>query len=176
MATDMSEVSLLKYLSQSDIDVINEKIINIEKKPGEAIVLSGEPVSGVYWVKSGQVGVYPPGATNPFALLDQGSGFGELSFLDGGKASASIRVEMAGTQVGMVSHPVLHKLIKDFPSIGSCIYRGIAESLAQKLRLTNLKISAEISATRQTLESSTLPSGRDGIQEFIAAIERTIQF
>jgi CRP-like cAMP-binding protein len=176
MIAASKDVGLLKYLSHSDLELIVAKAIKIEKKPGDAIALSGEPVAGICWIKSGQVGVYPPGATSPFAHLERGAAFGEMSFLDGSKASATIRIEKAGTEILMIGHSVLHQLIKDSPSIGNGIYRGIAESLAQKLRLTNIKIAAEISATRQSIANSPSTSGVDSVSEFITAIERTIQF
>lgn len=99
-----------------------------------------------------------------------------MSFLDGSKASATIRIEKAGTEILMIGHSVLHQLIKDSPSIGIGIYRSIAESLAQKLRMTNIKIAAEISATRQSIANKPSTSGADSVSEFITAIERTIQF
>jgi CRP-like cAMP-binding protein len=159
---------LLKHLSQTDFDLVNTKAIKLDKKPGDAVALSGEPVAGIFWVNSGQVGVYPPGSDKAFTFLEKGAAFGEMSFLDGSKASATIRIEEPGAEIAMISHAVLHQLIKGSPSIGNGIYRGIAESLAEKLRVTNLKISAEISKTRHTLS--------EGVQGFIAAIERTIQF
>ncbi len=176
MVTAVKEISILKYLSNPDFELIQSKVIKLDKKLGDAIALSGEPVAGIYWVVSGQVGVYPPGADKAFAFLERGSAFGEMSFLDRSKASATIRIEKTGTEIAMITHVVLHQLIKDSLSIGHSIYRGIAESLAEKLRVTNSKIAAEISTTRESLASSNLLSGKEGVKEFLAAIERTIQY
>ena len=175
VVSSIRNVGLLKHLSQSDFDLVNAKAIKLDKKPGDAIALSGEPVAGIYWVKTGKVGVYPPGANKAFTYLEKGAAFGEMSFLDGSKASATIRIEDQGTEIAMINHVVLHQLIKGSPTIGNSIYRGIAESLAEKLRVTNIKSSAEISSTRQSLASASSLSGNDGVQEFISAIERTIQ-
>ena len=174
--SSIRDTDLLKYLSQSDFDLLKAKVIKLEKKPGDAIALLGEQVAGIYWVRSGKVGVYPPGANRAFTFLGKGSAFGEMSFLDGSKASATIRIEDSGTEIAMINHAQLRQLINDSSSIGNSIYRGIAESLAEKLRATNMKISAEISATRQNLAGSGSLSGSEGVKEFIAAIERTIQF
>jgi hypothetical protein len=46
--SSIRDTDLLKYLSQSDFDLVKAKVIKLEKKPGDAIALSGEQVAGIY--------------------------------------------------------------------------------------------------------------------------------
>src|SRR5256885_2258478 len=65
----------------------------VEKSRGEAVLLHGETVPGIYIVAEGAAGVYPPGAKQPLVTLGVGGAFGEMAFLEHAKASATIRIE-----------------------------------------------------------------------------------
>ena len=162
MIENYHDIAIFKYLSDSECELIKSKVLFVRKKTGEAIALSGEPVVGIYIVIKGEVGVYPPGSKKPFSTLKPGTAFGEMSFLDGSKASATIRTEKPETEVACISYQLLQTLLKDSPQLAAGMYRGIAVSLAQKLRTTNEKISSEVAETHKQLIQSQLGKPADG--------------
>ena len=173
MKISNKQIVLFKYLNDAECDLLLNKAQSLKKNPGDAVVLSGEPVAGIYVILSGEVGVYPPGAKKPFSLLSPGAAFGEMSFLDNSKASATIRIEKTGTEVTCISHALLQELVSNNPQLGSGIYRGVAASVAQKLRTTNEKISLEVAATHKTLLDSHLGKAVDGASVVEKLSERT---
>jgi CRP-like cAMP-binding protein len=123
----------------------------VEKAPGEAVVMHDENVIGVYLVGEGSVGVYPPGAAAPLVILQSGEAFGEMSFLEKTKASATIRAEAGGAKVALFLQSELAQAAEADPELGRCLYRGIALTLSRRLRATTDKISREVEEWRRAL-------------------------
>ena len=167
------QIALFRHLSDAECDLLINKALNLKKNPGEAVVLAGEPVAGIYVVLAGEVGVYPPGAKKPFSVLGPGTAFGEMSFLDNSKASATIRIEKPATEVACISHTLLQGFASSSPQIGSNLYRGVADSVAKKLRMTNEKISLEITAAHDNLMDAKFGKTLDGASVVEKLIDRT---
>ncbi len=84
-----------------------------EGQEGDYLIHEGVQVSSIYFLLSGKVGVYKKdkeGKNMWLASLGKGFVFGELSFLDQGPASASIR---AGSpfQALVLNQEALHRLL-----------------------------------------------------------------
>lgn len=169
------DIPLFKYLTDSDCEQIKARALPVKKKPGEALALAGESVNSIFVVIQGEVGVYPPGAKKAFSRLTAGSAFGEMSFLDGSKASATIRVEAQDTEVTSLTHTLLTEIVQKNPSIGAALYRGIAVSVAQKLRSTNEKIAREVADTHKNLLTNQLGKSTDGASVIDRLSEKTTQ-
>lgn|GEM_PF-6129770 len=169
------DIPLFKYLTDAECHLLKEKAMIVSKKQGEALALHGEPVAGINIVLSGEVGVYPPGAKRSFSTLGAGMAFGEMSFLDNSKASATIRVDNPVTEIALIPHQTLQMLIKSNPQLGANLFRGIAESVAHKLRSTNEKISKEVAATHRKLLDAKIGKPTDGASLIEKLNSRTSQ-
>jgi CRP-like cAMP-binding protein len=123
----------------------------VDKARNEAVLMHGETVPGIYIVGEGHVGVYPPGQSKPLVTLGRGDSFGEMSFLEKTKASATIRAEGKGTKLVVMLQHDLAVMADAEAELGRALYRGIALTLSQKLRATTDKIASELSAGRKLL-------------------------
>jgi CRP-like cAMP-binding protein len=107
-----------------------------EGQEGDYLIHEGIRVPCIYFLLSGKVGVYKKDkAGKPVWLASLGKGFifGELSFLDQGPASASIR---AGSpfQALALNQEALHRLLDSQPSLGYKMLRTMARLISQRLR------------------------------------------
>lgn len=146
-------VPVFKFLSPDSTSKLARIAKVIEKASHDAVLLFDETVPGIYIVAAGKVGVYPPGATRPLVTLGQGASFGEMSFLEKSKASATIRAAENGTQLILLKQQDLSALVDGDAEVGRAIFRGMAFTLSQKLRTTTDRITAELNAGRALLRS-----------------------
>ncbi len=123
----------------------------VEKGRSDAVLLHGETVLGIYIVGEGRVGVYPPGTTRPLVHLGVGESFGEMSFLEKSKASATIRAEEPGTKLVVLLQADLNHMCTEDPDLGRALFQGMALTLSQKLRTTTDKVAKELRVGRKLL-------------------------
>lgn len=150
---DLSQVGAFRFVSPQARQELAHISKLVEKKQGDAILIHGEPVPGIYIVIEGEVGVYPPGLPNPLVNMGTMASFGEMSFLEKTQASATIRVETPKAILVMILQQELAQLLDKDPSLGQALYKGIATNLSQKLRQTTDRIAQELGAGRQILLS-----------------------
>ncbi|CAN5489787.1 hypothetical protein BH23VER1_BH23VER1_11250 [soil metagenome] len=86
-----------------------------------------------------------PGAAKGIILtyLVPGDVFGEISFLDGATASASVIAEGDGCRFGTLPPPDLAALLSEDPSLAAAIYRSLATTLAARLRETSARVGRD---------------------------------
>jgi CRP-like cAMP-binding protein len=137
----------------------------LTKVKGEAVLMHGEPVPGMYIVGEGAVGVYPPGAQRPLVTLGAGEAFGEMSFLEKSRASATIRAEDKITRLIVIQHGDLSALLDAEPRVGYSLYQGIAFTLSKKLRTTTSKIAGELAKGHHLLSDLAARSGSEDLSD-----------
>lgn len=182
----LTSVPVFQFLSSDAAARMTRVAKLVEKEPNDAVLLHGETVPGIYVVADGKVGVYPPGATRPLVTLGQGESFGEMSFLERSKASATIRSLEAGTRLVLLTQGELATLIEGDADLGRALFRGMALTLSQKLRATNDKIAIELAAGRKLIKDlsavdpgetlAALPSDMEQQREALAeTLDRLIR-
>lgn len=147
----LRSVPVFQFISPEQASQLAGIAKSVDKDRGEAFLLAGETVPGIYIVGEGRVGVYPPGTSRPLVELGTGHSFGEMSFLEKSKASATIRAEENGTRAALLMQPELLQLCSDEPELGRAIYHGMALTLSSKLRTTTDKIARELAVGRKLL-------------------------
>ena len=148
----LTSVQIFQFLTPPQVKLLVSHGKSVEKHARDVVLLAGESVPGIYVIGEGAVGVYPGGSLQPIARLTVSQSFGEMSFIESGKASATIRAEEPGAKLMLVLHTDLTAMIADDPTFGLALYRGMSLALSQKLRTTTAKITAEIKAGRQLLD------------------------
>jgi CRP-like cAMP-binding protein len=148
----LHSVPVFQFVSQEQVITLGGVAKAIEKGRSEAFLLAGETVPGIYVVAEGRVGVYPPGTTRPLVTLGTGESFGEMSFLEKSKASATIRAEESGTKVAVLLQTDLAHICEQDPELGRALYHGMALTLSSKLRTTTEKIARELQVGRKLLQ------------------------
>jgi CRP-like cAMP-binding protein len=139
----LKNVYLFKGLSSEQLEIINEisklQVYNI----GEEIFEQGDAATAFYVIKFGGVRIQQKtqvGDLIEVASLGTGSHFGEMAFLDGEKRSASAQA-MEKSEIVILDYQSLQKLIEKNTEIAVHFYRGLANFLCGRLRLTTNDLS-----------------------------------
>jgi CRP/FNR family cyclic AMP-dependent transcriptional regulator len=117
---------------------------------GDIVIQEGEPSDEIYIVCSGLVevevaqGMVPDVAgrlqVNPIVRLGGGQMFGEMSLIDRGVRSATVRCAEDETGLYVITRQALWDLCNEDPHIGFILMRNIAADLSFKLRHRNLRV------------------------------------
>ena len=166
----MVDIPLFQCLTTDEVAELGPLAKVIEKKQGEVVLLIGENVPGVFIVAEGEVGVFPENAQKKIASIKAGGCFGEMSFLEKLKASATIRAESEVAKLVIFEKAILDKKISENYSIGMHFNRGITLALSQKLRDTNERIAGEL---RQGRDFYRKLADIDGSLSSIAKVRET---
>lgn len=149
----LTSIPVFSFLAQDDAQKLAAIAKTLTKARGEAVVLANEPVSGIFILAEGQCGVYPHGSTTALLTLNPGEVFGEMSFLEKSRGSATIRAESPITRLVVMSHVDLERLINGDPQVGRNLYRGFALALSRKLRHTTERIAGELGERKKLMLS-----------------------
>ena len=125
--------------------------------PGAVIVAEGEPATELFVLRSGEVEVTkrPEGGGQEYRLTSLGAGasFGELTLVDRGSRSASVRA-LVPTTVAVLPMAALDRLSADDAGLQARMLHGLATFLASRLRgvsevtATALQHELELAETR----------------------------
>lgn len=109
---------------------------------GQAIVSQGYPGNEFYIITNGLVEVQLDRKEDPdvFTVVSLGVGqiFGEMSLVDKGLRSATVRAGAEPTIVQEIDRPSFENLCEQNTRIGYIVMRNIASDLSFKLRHSNL--------------------------------------
>lgn len=136
----LKTVELLAGLSPAQIEAIAAVgEIGIYHK-GDVIVRKGDRSTNLYFVLSGQVEVISEIDENQTSLLLLGAGqsFGEMSLLDAGPRSATIRCISQSAEIMTFTREALLALWDRECRVGYKMMENIARDLAFKLRIRNI--------------------------------------
>ena len=100
------------------------------------LIAQGETPPGLYFLSAGVVEVRDSGATAPLAQLEAPQVFGEMAFLTGGQASASVEIcePVSGVAISLAD---MNRLLTDEAEVGALVMTFLAKTLAYRLATTN---------------------------------------
>lgn len=145
----LKRVELLIGLTDEQLarvaDICQKRLVNA----GEVIVREHEPSSEIYIINSGNVQVDLSGgritaetlaAPGPQALISLGQGqiFGEMSLIDMGLRSATVRCTSDATELYVIRRSDFVRLCEEDTDIGYKVMRNLAADMSFKLRHRNL--------------------------------------
>jgi CRP-like cAMP-binding protein len=124
----------LEYLTANDWVLIGDHAKRVTFLPRQMLIRAALPTEAVFVIVSGTARVEVGG--KQIASLGAGAVCGEMGFLDGRPASASV---VAETEVEAERLPAgkLREIFDTFPSIGHRFYKSIAVNLSKRLRDTS---------------------------------------
>ncbi|MDH5297424.1 MAG: cyclic nucleotide-binding domain-containing protein [Desulfobulbaceae bacterium] len=125
-------------------------------EPGEVIIREGARDCWVYFLLSGEVGVYKEG-TKVKTLNCLGDLFGEMGVVDGAPRSATIKTEADTLVLGVDGSLIDHMFKTNELTFCYTIYRLFSEVLAERLRITteeNSRLKDELESVRQRLRKT----------------------
>ena len=128
----------LEFLTAKDWDLLALHAQTVDYQAGERVIRQGAPLHRLYVVRRGSVAIEING--REVARLGEGAVCGEMAFLEGAGASASV-VAIRAVTTEEISAPELRQLFEMFPSLGLRFYKSLAVTLSRKLRDTSSKLA-----------------------------------
>jgi CRP-like cAMP-binding protein len=124
--------------------------------PGDIILDEGNANRALHILKSGRIRVSRHVADGEVALcdLEAGQTFGELSIIEDGVASASLRA-VTETEVLSISMHDLARFLRATPSAGAKFWRAIAVDLRRRLLQTNDVVRSYFEVNRALVDNPT---------------------
>ena len=142
LAEVLHNVPLFRDLTPKELRIL-EGLVHIRTyEAGEPVFLESEPGAGMYVIRSGRVDVVLKHNTlNPIILaeLEPGDFFGEMALLGDSSRSATAVARERSELIGFF-HPDLLEIINLHPVTGSKITFGLAKTLSERLRYTNMQL------------------------------------
>ena len=130
-AQEKTQAETAVFLSNQDWELLLDEAETRLYQPDEIILPMGECAEAMYLIDKGQVRVEQrPGRV--LAYHGSGAVFGEMSFLQGKEASASVIAEDE-VEVRMMALSHVNELLNSVPGLAARLYKTLAVTLAQRL-------------------------------------------
>ena len=128
----------LEFLTAKDWELLACHAQTVSYHEGEQLIRQGEPLHRLYVVRQGGVAIEIGGRV--VARLGEGAVCGEMAFLEGVAASATV-LAVGEVTTEEISAPELRQLFEMFPSLGLRFYKSLAVTLSRKLRDTSATLA-----------------------------------
>lgn len=131
----------IDQLESSDITRIKMACVQVAVKEGKTIIVKGEPSVDLYIVTSGSFKVFDDTLGEDFvhAILEKGTIFGEMSFIDNIPRSASVKAISNGTLLKM-GRKEFNNLLASYPDTAMLFIFTLARVITGRLRNVNLAL------------------------------------
>lgn len=136
----LQNVELFDGLGDDDLEEVSTLCSQRIYKKGELLVTQGEIGSELFIINQGLVEVMVRGRSDPRVVVNLGVGqlIGEMSLVDRGPRSATVRAIHNPTIVQVIQHDAFHDLCQHNTRIGYIVMLNLAADLSFKLRHRHL--------------------------------------
>lgn len=136
----LRNVELFDGLGDNDLDEVSALCSQQTFKKGELLTTQGEVGSELFIISEGLVEVMVRGRLNPRVVVNLGAGqlIGEMSLVDRGPRSATVRAIHNPTITQVIQHDDFHDLCQRNTRIGYLVMLNLAADLSFKLRHRHL--------------------------------------
>lgn len=127
-----------QFLTSEDRHLFESKAERRIYAADESILAEGSTEQAIFLIRRGTVRVERDhlGSGVPFARLEAGEVFGEMSFLENTGASASV-VADERVEVDVIDGPHVQALLVSVPGLATRFYQSLAVALSARLRQTS---------------------------------------
>lgn len=134
----LKSVTLFVEFDAEELNEVGRSMVLSRFAPGDTILEEGNANRALHVLKSGRIRVFRRvnGSEVPLCDLVAGQTFGELSIIEDGFASATLRA-VADTEVMSLPMHVLALFFNQQPAAASKFWRAIAVDLRRRLLQTN---------------------------------------
>jgi SulP family sulfate permease len=138
---DLHEIELFRGRSEETIAALEASMEERFYKAGEQIFATGDADEDLFLIRRGQVRILLPlgsGHSRHVSTFGKGAFFGEMSFLDKGKRSATA-FAFTDTDLYVLSRPKFNDLSDSHKKFAINLLEGLARVLSDRLRYTNIE-------------------------------------
>jgi CRP-like cAMP-binding protein len=161
-SVELYQVPLFAGVSRSEIHVVLAACKMQTFLVGDEIFSEGDAGDSLWIIEAGHVEVFKTIKGNVDRVLDSftpGQVFGEMSFLDGSRRSASARATEP-THVSMLTRSTFDKLAEQHPRIAAIFYAGLARVVAERLRETSAAYAKALSDVMELTGATSMTLSR----------------
>ena len=140
----LKKVNILNLLSDEDLKILSDYIDDNGYVAGQTIYKENSKGGNLYFIKSGKVRVIRKGKDikeHELAFMAIGSAFGEMTFFDKGKHTASVEA-IEDSIIGVIGIKQFEKLTKTNPHISYLVTKGILLEIQRIMGEMNSKYTA----------------------------------
>ena len=154
--TFLKSVTLFAEFEAAELQALARSLQMTRFNAGDTILEEGNANRALHILKSGRIRVSRRVDDSEVVLcdLDAGQSFGELSIIEDGVASASLRA-VTSAEVLSISMHDLAKFLRDTPAAGAKFWRAIAVDLRRRLIQTNDVVRSYFEVNRALVENPT---------------------
>jgi CRP-like cAMP-binding protein len=152
----LKNVTLFAEFDSEELQVLGETVRSSRFAPGDSVLEEGSANRALHILKSGRIRVSRKVQEREVALcdLDAGQTFGELSIIEDGVASATLRA-VADSEVLSISMHDLAAFLRTSPNAAAKFWRAIAVDLRRRLLQTNDVVRSYFEVNRALVENET---------------------
>jgi len=143
---------LLEHLAESDIAALIDRVRERQYLSDELVIAEGQAPGAIYLVVNGVVTVYIEGRAGErreLAQLGAGEIVGDVSWLEGKSASASVRAR-EGSLLAAINAADLDQMVASDAGFASRFHRGLAVLNASRVR----RLTAQLQASGMELPAA----------------------
>ena len=152
----LRSATLFIEFDETELKAVGSLFVPTSFKPGDVILEEGNANRALHVLRSGRLRVTRRVHDRevPLSDLEAGQSFGELSIIEDGVASATLR---AVTEAEVLSMPMeaLAGFLRKYPSAGAKFWREIAVDLRRRLLQTNDVVRSYFEVNRALIENPT---------------------
>jgi CRP/FNR family cyclic AMP-dependent transcriptional regulator len=152
----LKSVGLFAEFDTDELQKLSAMLVAAVFHPGDTILDEGNANRALHILKSGRIRVMRTVHGREVALCDLSAGqtFGELSVIEDGVASASLKA-VSDAEVLSISIGDLARFFKESPSAGAKFWRAIAVELRRRLIQTNDVVARYFEVNQALVENPT---------------------
>ncbi len=153
----LGDIGLFGGLDDATLEVLATELAPFKVEVGQVVVEEGETAREMFVVISGELEVVkkgPRGGEARVALFGPGDWFGEMSILDVGPRSATVRSVAPTLLLKITNEDVERLLYRRDPKAYSLLIMNIARELSRRLRVADGIIAQFVSTVSDTYPGS----------------------
>jgi CRP-like cAMP-binding protein len=143
----MALAKIFKFLRDEEHQQLLQSSERKSYKPGAVLIQEGQKQTSLYVIVKGEVKVQRDHEGFAIELSRHGQGeiFGDMSFLEGQPASATVIAGDEEVLVFIVTHAHIATLMGQNPAFAARFYQSLAEILSRRLRETTNLVQKDAS-------------------------------
>jgi CRP-like cAMP-binding protein len=152
----LRNVTLFAEFGTEELAALRRSMIVSRYGPDDTILEEGNANRALHILKTGRIRVsrHVEGHEVPLCDLVEGQTFGELSIIEDGVASASLRA-VADSEILSMPMQSLAAFLRDHPNAAANFWRAIAVELRRRLLQTNDVVRSYFEINRALIENPT---------------------